>query len=152
MLSRRGFTVNDDAIREGLASLTIPAKFEVVSLLPTIIVDSTHTPVATDTVCQALTDFHSLDGAKIRLCLPDEKNVQNYVTALKKYGYSIEKLIVPDGVEFSDKEYAVCYGKSKKSMIKLMLEDLGTDTPLLISGDYAFVNPLRYELLATLGY
>ncbi len=153
MLSRRGFKISSDCIREGLAALKIPAKFEVVSLSPLMIVDSTHTPVAIETVCDALTDFEQTAGKRIRLCLPRGQIISDYVRALTSREYGIERVLtvgetsaaLPEGVSIE-----TC--KTPKSLAASALRELDRDTILLISGDYPFVTPVRYQMLAILGF
>ena len=149
MLSRRGFNINDDAIRDGLGTLRIPAKFEVIGLRPLIIADSTHTPVAIDIVCDALADFKVESATKVRLCLPNAELAKHYVAALEKRGYTIESIILPEG-ENDIGNTVFC--KTKKALAKKSLQLLNNDTILLISGDYPFVIPVRYELLMTMGF
>lgn len=148
MLIRKGFKISDTAVLEGLEATAIPAKFEIVSLSPLIIVDSTHTPVAVETVCDSLMDFRNLSATKIRLCLPDRDLISVYISALEKRGYSIERIVSQDAYE----GYPTDICKTKKSLARASFEGLGKDTALLISGDYPFVNSVRYELLAMMGF
>ena len=152
MLTRKNFNISQEAISAGLAKIKIPAKFEIISLSPIIIVDSTHTRVAVDTVCDSLADFKERTGSKIRLCLPGGELVSDYVNALEKRGYQIEKTIVfDDGDDQGYPENNVAV-KTTKAMVKAALDSLTNDTVLLISGDYPFVNPVRYQLLSTMGF
>ena len=82
-LSAKGFAVSDEKIKEGLHNTKIPAKFEILSIMPTIIADSTHSDVAISAVCESMSDFKSSIGSDIRLCLPDGIIVDEYVNALK---------------------------------------------------------------------
>ena len=152
MLARKGFYVSDDAIANGFARLTIPAKFEVVSIKPLMIIDSTHSPVAIGIVCDALADFREMSAKKVRLCLPDKALVNAYVEALTERGYTIESVIAPMGEYTHSDSFEVVTCKTKKALIKKALDGLGNDTLLLISGDNQFVSPVRYELLSTMGY
>jgi folylpolyglutamate synthase/dihydropteroate synthase len=138
MLNRKGFPITDEALAKGFSSLTIPAKFEVISINPLIIIDSTHAPVAIGIVCDALADFCETHGKQIRLCLSDKKLADAYVTALTERGYSIESIIEPE--------------KKAKAIAKKSLAELERNTILLISGDYPFVSTVRYELLGIMGY
>jgi len=138
MLVRKGFDISEDAISNGFLKLTIPAKFEVVSINPLMIIDSTHSPVAIGIVCDALADFKDISGRRVRLCLPDEALANAYVDALTERGYTIERIIGPE--------------KSKKAIVKNALKELNKDTILLISGDNTFVSAVRYQLLTTMGY
>ena len=149
MLSRRGFKISDEAIRTGLSTLRIPAKFEVIGLRPLIIADSTHTPVAIDIVCDALADFKVQSVTKVRLCLPSTELARHYVSALEKRGYTVESVLLPEG-EPPLANTTFC--KTKKALAKQSLALLTNDTILLISGDYPFVIPVRYELLMIMGF
>ncbi len=152
MLTRKGFDISEDAIAKGFSKLTIPSKFEVVSVNPLMIIDSTHSPVAIGIVCDALADFKEISAKKVRLCLPDKALVDAYVAALTDRGYSIESVIAPAGEYTESESYKTVTCKTKKAIVKNALGELGKDTLLLISGDHPFVSAVRYELLATLGY
>ena len=152
MLKRKGFRISDAAVEKGFATLKIPAKFEVISINPLIMVDSTHSPVAIDIVCDALAEFRDQMGKRIRLCLPDGALVEQYVRSLTDRGYEIEHIIAPEGVTAKAENAELVHGKTKKAIAKKALESLDKETVLLISGDYPFVNPVRYELLAILGF
>lgn len=152
MLSRRGYTVTYENVYDGLSSLKLPAKFETISLSPLIIIDSTHTPVAINTVCDAMTDFKKITGTNIRLCLPNGKIISDYTAALEERGYTVEKIMT---VESSSKEPPVPQAircENIKKLAKLALEELDKSTVLLVSGQHSFVIPLRYELLGILGF
>ena len=152
MLLRKGFNIPQNAVEEGLGKIKIPAKFEVISLSPLIIVDSTHTKVAIETVSDSLADFKSITGNKIRVCLPLGDIVDDYVNVLQKRGYEIERVIVFDPDEKTISDGNTVSVKTVKSLVKTALDSLPNDTILLISGDYPFVNPVRYQLLSTLGF
>ena len=152
MLKRKGFNIPESAVCEGFDGLTIPAKFEVISLSPIIIVDSTHTPVAIEIVCDSLANFKDTTGNKIRLCLPCGQIVNDYIKALEVRGYEIERIILPESELSPALPEKTFFAKTPKAIAKKALENLQGDTVLLISGDYPFVIPVRYQLLATLGF
>ncbi len=155
MLSRKGFPISEDSVVRGLSSVTIPAKFEVISLKPLIIVDSTHTPVAIEAVCDSMAEFKEISGTNVRLCLPDADLTDGYADALEKRGYNIEKAILPQlhGQGLSESlPFPVELEKTSAAIVSKSLDALGNDTMLLISGYPAFVNEIRYKLLAKLGY
>ena len=150
MLRRKGFNVPDEAVWSGFASVKIPAKFEVLSLSPVIIADSTHSPVAIETVCDSLAQFKQMTGNKIRLCLPAGDIVNNYLRALEARDYEVESIIISDADnEFTPPANAVVC-KTPKSVAKAALCALTNDTVLLISGDHGFVIPVRYQILNSL--
>ncbi|MBO7310965.1 MAG: hypothetical protein J6U86_06200 [Clostridia bacterium] len=150
MLSRKGFNINQEAVRDGLASLKIPAKFEVLSISPLIIVDSTHTPVAIDTVCSSLEDLKAFIPNDIRLCLPSGKIIDDYISALSARGYAIEDIITNG--EYASEENDVTVFTKANQAARLCLSELDKSKALLISGEPSFVLPIRYELLGVLGF
>jgi dihydrofolate synthase/folylpolyglutamate synthase len=152
MLIRKGFKINADAIAKGFAKLTIPAKFEVISVNPLMLIDSTHSPVAIGIVCDALSDFRDITPKRIRLCLPDRLLIDAYVSELTQRGYEIERVIAPLGEYTTSDTYETVVCKTKKALVKQMLSELDKNTFLLVSGDYPFVSALRYELLASMGF
>ncbi len=156
MLSRRGYTVPDEAIAKGLSTLSIPAKFEILSAMPFIIADSTHTPIAVETVSDSMAEFRAHTGDCVRLCLPANELAVCYEKALLARGYTIERMIllgedenaaIPDGLSCPA---TLC--KTVKQATKEALRDLGSDGFLLISGTHGFASKIRYEILATLGF
>lgn len=156
MLSRRGYAISDEAIAKGLSSLSIPAKFEILSAMPFIIADSTHTPIAIETVSDSMAEFSSLTGTHLRLCLPMGDLPLYYEKALMARGYTIERMILlsedeslptPDGLIAP-----ITRCKTVKQATKEALRDLGQDGFLLISGTHGFSAKMRYEILATLGF
>ncbi len=153
MLGRHGYRIPTSAVRQGLSSLKIPAKFEVVSISPLIIVDSTHSPIAIKTVCESLEDFKKETGKRIVLCLPQGDIIENYCYELTRLGYDVSKIFtlpVSDALSAEDTNIVVC--KNARALLKRALAELNDDTVLLISGTHTFVSPVRYELLATLGF
>ena len=152
MLLRKGFSIPHEAIEQGIGRIKIPAKFEVISLSPLMIVDSTHTRVAIETVIDSLCDFKDLTGNKIRICLPYGDLIEEYTNELQKRGYEIDRIIAFDPEEKLVSDNKITSVKTVKSLIKSALDQLPQETILLISGDYPFVNPVRYQLLGTLGF
>ena len=157
MLARYGYKIDTEAIKAGLSTVIAPCKFEVISIFPTIIADSTHSSVAIGAVCDSLADFKETTGTKIKLCLPDGELIPEYISALRERGYSIEKISAlseDNGEEGNTVDYALPVNlfKSVKLTVKDALADLERDSILLISGDSNFTQKIRYELLARLGF
>lgn len=156
MLIRCGYDISRENIKDGLASVTTPCKFEILAISPTIIADSTHSAIAIGAVCDSLADFKDQTGTRIKLCLPEGDLVPQYVDAINKRGYSIEKI----SALASDKESTPNYDYSfpvnvldtVKRTVKDALADLDNECTLLISGPANFTRTLKYELLATLGF
>ncbi len=153
MLARRGYSLSEEQIQTGLKRARIPAKFEILSVSPTIIADSTHSDVAIETVCASMADFRSVIGSSLRLCLPDEHLLERYSKVLEKHSYTIDKSIIfsAGGTDPSPHANTVQCA-SIRDTVTHALADLGQDEILLISGPYRFTAQIRYELLKKLGF
>ena len=156
MLARFGHKIEREHIQKGLASVTAPCKFEILSISPTIIADSTHSSIAIGAVCDSLADFKEMTGTKIRLCLPEGELIPQYIEALTARKYSIGKIsaLALEYPEDEAIEYSLPVGvhKTVKLTAKDALAELENDEILLISGPSNFTRKLRYELLAILGF
>lgn len=155
MLSRCGYKISTEDIKSGLASVVAPCKFEILSLSPTIIADSTHTAIAIGAVCDSLAEFKDMTGTNIRLCLPEGELIEEYIEALNSRGYSIQKISVLENLtEEENLEYSlpISLCKTVKATAKDALAGLEKSDILLISGPSNFTMKLRYELLAILGF
>ena len=151
MLSRRGYAIPDECVARGLSCFKLPAKFEVISLSPLMIIDSTHTPVAISTVCDSLADFKGQTGSAVRLCLPRGGIISNYINVLEGLGYTVESVFT-DGQTSIDKDIPLHSFATPKALARAVLDGLDKNTVLMVSGDYPFVNPVRYEILNILGF
>lgn len=157
MLNRCGYSISNDDIKAGISSFSAPCKFEVLSLSPVIIADSTHNPVAIKAVCRSLADFKSFTGNKVRLCLPDGELIPQYAEALGELGYSVDRISAMEIEGIGEEERGGCdipvsVSKTAKSTAKDALDGLDENSVLLISGPSNFTRRLRYELLGILGF
>lgn len=154
MLIRNKFKISNQNIIDGIEKTTLPSKFEVISLSPTIIIDSTHTPIAIETVSDSMAELKSLTGNKVRLCLTDEELCPQYVNALLHRGYEIESIMAlpsPDEENTSaDDSVIIC--KTPKNAAKKAITNLTDDILLLVSGRTDLAEKIRYEILAILGF
>lgn len=137
MLSRHGFPLAPAMISNAFLQTKIPAKFEIVSVSPTIIVDSTYSQTAIEVVCEALADFQPILGQKLCLCLPDNLS-DAYTASLINYGFSIESWIPYDT------------NQKTKALVTSFLANLSKSDVLLISGYYTETIKLRDEILKQL--
>lgn len=157
MLARMGYSIDADAIAKGLKNASAPCKFEILSVSPTIIADSTHTPVAIEAVCDSLSDFKDVTGTRIRLCLPDGELINLYSDALERRGYTVSSVValVEKGADPSDcasLSAPVYLFKTAKQTALHATEQLDKDEFLLISGPSNFTRSVRYELLSHLAF
>ena len=153
MLERAGLTINYHAVCAAFAKLRINCKFEVLSMLPFIIADSTHSPVAIETIADSLLEFKSITGNKIFLCLPYGKIADDFSSALTQRGYEIIATVLYSEesveAELPDNIF-IC--RTHKATAKKALDLIGRDSLLFISGTHNFSGKIRYELLAKLGF
>ncbi len=147
-----GYPVDPESIHIGLSELSLPCKFEILSVNPTIIADSTHSPIALETVCHALDDFQAHLGTTIRLCLPDGELVQPYTDTLSRLGYSLSAtLLLSDRNEVESLTHTCRFARSKE-LIRAALRQLSPGEILLISGPHAFTQGIRRKILEELNF
>lgn len=149
MLSRHGFSVDDSAVQAGLQELKLICKLEILSISPTIIADSTHSPEAIETVCRSLAEFRNQIGSRISLCLPDITLAAQYETALKTNGFEVETVLL-HGVENTQESY-ISYVRIKDTVAHIR-KNADSNEVWLISGPHPFTAKLRYELLQAMGF
>lgn len=156
MLARHGFKINKQNIIDGLLKTNLQSKFEIISISPTIIIDSTHTPIAIETVSDSMAELKPFTGTRVRLCLTDEALCEQYKDALLSRGYEIESIISlpsPDPDEVSSvatENITIC--KTPKLAAKKSLANLSSDLLLLVSGKANLAEKIRYEMVGILGY
>ena len=157
MLTRFGYNISKQNIKDGLLAVNAPCKFEILSLSPIIIADSTHTPIAIEAVCESLADFKEITGTNIKLCLPDGELIGHYTEILDKQGYTVDKISVLEIPELSEDRITgastpINLLKTVKATAKDALSELNGNSTLLISGPSNFTRQLRHELLNILGF
>ena len=151
MLSRKGFVIDHKNIVAGLKQLRIPAKVEVVSIRPLIIVDTTHTPIAVQTVCESIFEIIGKSAKTVRLCLPDAALARDYIDVIEKNGYRVDRAIIADAGE-EELNCEVTCASGAKAFVKAALDKLDNENMLIISGNSKFVKPIRYQLLSSFGF
>lgn len=80
ILRNKGFNISDEAIREGIESFSIPARTEVISENPLIIIDGGHNEASVASLCRTLRRY--LSKRKITVLLSFMKD-KDYETCLK---------------------------------------------------------------------
>ena len=156
MLIRNGFKISKQSIIDGLAKASLPSKFEILSISPAIIVDSTHMPIAIETVSDSMAELKHFTGNKVRLCLTNEELYPQYTDALLRRGYEIESVISLPSLDADEQDTAqnedilVC--KTPKLAAKSVLKNLNSDLMILVSGKADLSKKIRYEILAILGF
>ena len=155
MLVRNGFDISKQSIIEGLTKTTLQSKFEVISISPTIIIDSTHTPIAIETVSDSMEELKQFTGKRITLCLTNEELCGQYTDALLRRGYEIEAIITLPSLDTDESiqgSEAIKICKTPKAAAKASLADLTSDSFLLVSGRSDIAEKIRYEMLSIMGF
>jgi dihydrofolate synthase/folylpolyglutamate synthase len=158
MITRCGFEVDDAAIAKGLKYVRIKSKFEVISVFPTIIADSTHASVAVRTICDSLAEFREITGIKINLCLPYSL-IPEYVCYLTSIRYEVRKIFTVDN-EISEKSltvgrnapHPVTVFKNAKLCAEGLISECSEDEIIFISGTYDYTDSVRFEIARKLSY
>ena len=158
VLLRNGYKIEQDHIKIGLYKTTLPSKFEILSVSPTIIVDSTYAPIAIETVCDSFVELKSFIGNKVRLCLPFGELCEQYTSVLTSRGYDIESIFVlslseeDDPCELDSLQIPISIFTTPKQVAKKALSSLDKNTILLVSGKTNISEKIRYEILSVLGF
>lgn len=158
MLNRSGANISQDAIRRGLASVSIRAKFETISVLPTIIADSTHKTEAVATMCNTLRDFKEQTGNKLRLCIQhDIPLIATYVSVLHDLGYEILEIMIPTSDKHSvppslDVSCPITLYNTPKSAAKRIVAASREEGFILITAEAPLADKVRTEVLRILEF
>lgn len=161
MLRRYGYNISTASEKLGMADVRIPSRFEVLSVNPTVIADSTYKDEAVETVCESLFDFSEYTGRYISLCLPcDGPLIENYLNMLEARGYTVVQIYtVCQHEEEQERQLSnikkrfnvVCFNTAKAAS-KQMLSALSSEDTLLVSGNNAFTAKLRLEIMRYLEF
>ncbi|MBQ8140845.1 MAG: hypothetical protein IJ038_04015 [Clostridia bacterium] len=161
VLRRHGYKISDEAEKQGISAVRIRSRFEVLSVHPTIIADSTYKEEAVETMCESLFDFSEFTGRSLRLCLPDDASLtESYLSMLSSRGYTVASIYTVANPEQKsrEKDEASRYNPplsrfaTPKAAAKHMIGELGENDTLLISGKYSFTDPIRLEIMRYLEF
>ncbi|MBO5416912.1 MAG: hypothetical protein J6A83_09840 [Clostridia bacterium] len=161
MLRRYGYNISPADEKLGMAELRLPSRFEVLSVNPTVIADSTYKDEALEPVCESLFDFSEYTGRYISLCLPcNGQLIENYLTMLGTRGYKVERIytVCQNDEERArqladiEKRFSVVCFNTAKAASKQMLSSLTNEDTLLISGNNEFTGKLRLEVMRYLEF
>ena len=157
MLERSGFKISEAAIKRALSSVSVRAKFETLSVFPTIIADSTHKSEAVETMCETLVDFKAQTGESLTLCIsPERELVEEYVRCLGAQGYSLREIIIvgkadgdllPEGSQIK-----ISTVESHRAVAKAVMVAARESGFVLITGDEKTADSVRKEVLRILEF
>ena len=159
-LGRTGTKISDEAVSRGLSSVSIPSKFEALSVSPTIIVDSTHKVEAVGTMCSTLEDFKGLVGDRLVLCIcPDTPLIIEYLAELNRLGFTVSELIIPvgnkaDGLERLELEVScpVTLTETPKQTAKKVVACAKDTGLVLVTATALLADKLRTEIYRILSF
>jgi len=160
MLERAGYSIGYDALCRAFSRINLRTKFETLSLMPTIIADSTHQTEAVVTMSKTLTDFKEQTGSDIVLCIShDLPLIEEYLKNFSENGYNVKEIIIPlpdkntvadtaDLVTDAEISMPTTYKAAAKRIISASREH----GFVLITGEYEPTDKLRNEVLRILEY
>ena len=156
-LNRQGKSISHDAVCRGLCAICEPAKFETISVSPTIIIDSTHKAEAVPTMCDTLSDFKGQIGAKLKLCIhPDASLISKYLCCLAIHGFEVTELILPlvdkTSVPELEANCPVTVMPTVKATAKKIISAAKEEGLVLVTAPDDLAGKIRTETLKTLGF
>ena len=161
VLRRCGYNISPSTEKAGLTAVKIPSRFEVISVNPTIICDSTYKLEAIETVCESLFDFSEAVGRTVSLCLPcDTKIVQKYLCMLAERGYTVTDIYTVTSDEASITSLRAALPESislnafstPKATAKSILSSISRESLVFVSGRHFFSSAVRRELMRKMDF
>ena len=161
LLRRSGYNIPIEAEKNGLMQVRIPSRFEVLSVSPTIITDSTYQNEAVETVCESLFDFSEITGRSLSLCLPKDPDLlRRYLGALEARGYTVDEVFTLCDNEDEIKSLSSVLSDSQtitacptvKALSKELIAKRSSYALLLVSGNSRFTSPIRLEIMRYLQF
>jgi len=161
VLRRCGYNISAEAEKAGLAAVKVPSRFEVISVNPTIICDSTYKLEAIETICESLFDFSESVGRTLSLCLPcDTEIVKKYLRMLSDRGYTVtdiytiatDEASVTSLVSVLPESITLNVFSTPKATAKSILSSLSRDSLVFVSGRHLFSSSIRRELMRKMDF
>lgn len=84
-LRRQGWSIPEEAIREGLSSLSLPARVEIVRANPTVVLDVAHNVASAEALVDVLSASFEAEETILVLAVSKDKDVPGIVRALLPY-------------------------------------------------------------------
>lgn len=155
-LNQRGWTITEEAIRKGLAQVTWPGRYEMVSSDPIVIVDGAHNPGAVDALIQTIQGPSSpIANKKIIFMVGamKDKDTDSMLKRLSPVAYSFIMTTAPgdraapaEVLCKTAKQYfnGPCYSASSiKEALDLALSLADSDTAIVCCGSLYQVSEIR---------
>lgn len=153
-LGRIGFPLPPEQLQAIIPSLKLPCRCEILSLSPTMIIDSSHHPSALSGVCDSLWEFRSATGTKVHICAPEGVLPDMAADVFLKRGYEVCSVsTLSEEAVTAYLPLQKRYGQLKQieEFTKKMIATPADGEILYVCGSPTFVAKLRHELLKQLG-
>ena len=142
------FIYDEEKVKQGLASISIPCRLEIVNKQPRVIVDGAHNPEAIDALCKN-TIHNVTDGKPIHVvfaCFRD-KNLGNMLSSLGAITDDLTMTTFDHPRARKEEEYFLFLGDYKfeedaKALIRNKMNEFPEDV-ILVTGSLAFAALVR---------
>lgn len=142
------FIYDEEKVKQGLASISIPCRLEIVNKQPRVIVDGAHNPEAIDALCKN-TIHNVTEGKPIHVvfaCFRD-KNLGNMLSTLGAITDDLTMTTFDHPRARKEEEYFLFLGDYKfeedaKTLIRNKMNEFPDDV-ILVSGSLAFAALVR---------
>ena len=142
------FIYDEEKVKQGLASISIPCRLEIVNKQPIVIVDGAHNPEAIDALCKN-TIHNVTDGKPIHVvfaCFRD-KNLGNMLSTLGAITDDLTMTTFDHPRARKEEEYFLFLGDYKfeedaKALIRNKMNEFPDDV-ILVTGSLAFAALVR---------
>ena len=142
------FIYNEEKVKQGLASISIPCRLEIVNKQPRVIVDGAHNPEAIDALCKN-TIHNVTEGKPIHVvfaCFRD-KNLGNMLSTLGAITDDLTMTTFDHPRARKEEEYFLFLGDYKfeedaKTLIRNKMNEFPDDV-ILVTGSLAFAALVR---------
>ena len=154
-LRRRGYNVPQKAISEGISQTTFPARFEVISDHPLIIIDGAHNCGGISALAKIIKQLHCCPKIAVIGMLADKDYIESVkqIAPLCKQIYTVPienpRSLTAEQLKESIQPYCkeVTAYLSREEALQTALDQLGKEDTLLICGSLYLAGEMRKAIL-----
>ncbi len=158
-LRRIGWTIPEEAVRDGLAALTWPARVELVARRPAVVIDTAHNPASIDALIRVLDESFSVRRRLLVFATTYDKDMRGMLSRLlpgfdhvflTRY-LSNPRAVPPEelaaaAAEISQRPCRVCPSPAEAWTQVLALA--GPDDLICVTGSFFLAAEIRQQILA----
>lgn len=151
-LRNQGFSLPDNAIREGLRQTRFAGRFEVIQKSPDVIIDGAHTPEGMRLLKSTFRKMYPGVNPFLLLGMLRDKNYQDLVKIIAPIAREVI-CVAPQGDRALDPEKLACEvraqgipARAASDIVKgfeLLVEKAGANDVILASGSLYMIGPIR---------